>query len=95
MWTLNPRGHDFFSKMGIWAPLLLAFVSLACASAAYGLFTGRRWGLFLSAALLALNLIGDLINAGLGIERRALIGVPIVALLLWYLFSSRVRAFFQ
>jgi hypothetical protein len=37
---------------------------------------------------------GDILNAALGIEPRAVVGVPVVALILWYLFSRRVRGFF-
>ncbi len=95
VWQLNPRGHDGFVKIGALAPPLLLPVSLACAAAAFGLFRGRRWGLRLAVALLLVNLAGDLINASLGNDRRTLVGVPIVALLLWYLASRRVRDFFS
>ena len=44
--------------------------------------------------LLVVNLIGDLVNAALGIEPRAAIGVPIAALFLWYLSSRKVKAYF-
>jgi hypothetical protein len=43
---------------------------------------------------LIVNVTGDVVNAALGIEPRALVGVPIVALILWYLFSRRVRGYF-
>jgi hypothetical protein len=95
MWRLNPRAHEAFSHMGIWAPLLLGSVCLACAASAYGFFTGRRWGYRLGVTLLLVNLAGDLVNGALGIEPRAVIGVPIVALLLWYLSSRRVKTFFS
>ena len=95
MWRLNPRAHEAFSHMGLPAPLLLGAVCLACAAAAFGFFTGRRWGYWLGVALLLLNLTGDLINTVLGIEPRAVVGVPIVALILWYLSRQRVRAFFK
>jgi len=95
MWRLNPRARAGFSDMGNWAPLLLGAVCLACAASAYGFFHGKRWGYRLGIALLLVNLTGDLINAALGIEPRAVIGIPIVALLLWNLSSSRVRSFFQ
>lgn len=94
MWRLNPRARESFSRMGAWAPLLLAVVCIACAACAYGFFTGRRWGYWLGAGGLLVNAAGDVVNAALGIEPRALIGVPIVALILWYLSSSRVRGFF-
>ena len=94
MWRLNRRAHEAFVGMGIWAPLLMGTVSLACAASAYGFFHGRRWGYRLGVALLFVNLTGDLLNAALGIEPRAVYGLPVVALLLWYLSSSRVRSFF-
>lgn len=95
IWRLNPRAHDAFSRMGIWAPLLLGIVCLACAASAYGFFRGRRWGFRLGVTLLVVNLVGDLINAALGIEPRAVVGVPIVGLILWYLSSRKVKDFFS
>jgi hypothetical protein len=94
MWRLNPRARDSFSRMGTWAPLLLGVVCLACAACAYGFFTGRRWGYRLGVGGLLVNLAGDVVNAALGIEPRAVIGVPVVALILWYLASQQVRGFF-
>jgi hypothetical protein len=41
------------------------------------------------------NCAGDIINAALGIEPRAVVGVPLVALILWYLASRQVKSFFQ
>jgi hypothetical protein len=94
MWRINPRGHAGFIRMGLWAFLLLVPVCLACAVAAIGLFRGRRWGYRLAIALLLINLAGDVVNFALGTEPRAAIGIPVVALLLWYLRSSRVTGFF-
>jgi hypothetical protein len=94
MWRLNPRAHEAFLQMGFWAALLLGTVSAACGLAACGLFRGRRWGYRLAVALLLVNLGGDLVNAGLGTEPRALAGAPIVALLLVYLGSRKFRHHF-
>jgi len=94
MWRLNPRARESFSRMGSWAPLLLGVVSLACVACAYGFFAGRRWGYRLGLVGLFINLAGDVVNSVLGTEPRAVVGVPIVALILWYLFSRRVRDFF-
>ena len=80
--------------MGAWAPLLLGVVSLACAASAYGFVAGKRWGYQLGVGGLLVNLAGDVINAALGIEPRAWVGVPVVALILWYLVSHQVRDFF-
>ncbi len=95
MWRLNPRAHEGFSRMDLWAPLLMGTVCLACAASAFGFFAGKRWGYRLGVALLLFNLAGDLVNVALGIEPRAAVGLPIVALLLWYLSSLKVRAFFS
>lgn len=95
MWRLNPRARESFAHMGGWAPLLMVAVCLTCAASAYGFFAGRRWGYRLGIALLLVNLASDLVNAALGIEPRAVVGVPIVAAILAYLSSRKVRAFFS
>ena len=61
---------------------------------ALGFLYGKRWGYLLGISLLVVNGGGDIINVALGIEPRAVVGVPIVALLLWYLSSAKVKAFF-
>ena len=94
IWRLNPRGHAGLEALGHWAPVLLGGACLACACAAYGFANARPWGYRLGVALLLANLAGDLINVVFGIEPRAIVGVPIVALLLWYLSSKTVRSYF-
>lgn len=95
MWQLNPRARTAFSSMGIWAPVLLITVSVACAVAAFGLWQGRRWGYRVATGLLIVNLVGDVANVALGTEPRAIVGVPIVAALLFYLSRPGVRVFFS
>jgi len=94
MWRLNPRAHEGFAAMGVWAIVLMCVVSVACASAAVGLWRGARWGYRLAIILLTINLLGDIVNVALGTEPRAVVGVPIVLALLAFLMSRRVRRFF-
>jgi hypothetical protein len=94
MWRLNPRARTAFSFMGVWAPVLLIVVSSACGTAAWGLWQGRRWGHRLAVGIFAFNLLGDTANVVLGTEPRAIVGIPITALLLFYLFRPRVRRYF-
>jgi hypothetical protein len=94
MWKLNPHARQSFAGIGGWAPPVLGVVCLACAASAYGFVAGRRWGYWLGVVGLLVNLTGDIVNAALGVEPRAIIGVPIVALILWYLVSRRVRGYF-
>lgn len=95
MWQVKPSAKDAFSQMGLWAPILLGAVCLACAGAAYGFFAGTAWGYLLGVGVLLLNLLGDIANALIGTEPRAWVGVLIVALILWYLSTHRVKAFFR
>jgi uncharacterized membrane protein (DUF2068 family) len=62
--------------------------------AAAGLWRGARWGRTIALVMLAINFIADLTNVILGIDRRAAIGLPIVAALIFYLRTSTVRRFF-
>ena len=85
MWRINPRARMELGSIGGWAIVLLLAVSMSCFIAAVGLWRGNVWGHRVAVALIAINLIGDLANTLLGTEPRAIVGVPIAALLLWYL----------
>ncbi len=94
MWRLNPRARAGFADMGVWAIVLMCAVCVACASAAVGLWRGKRWGYWLAVALLAINLLGDIVNVLLGTEPRAVFGIPIVVAIFAFLMSGQVRRFF-
>jgi len=89
IWKLNPQAREGFALMGGWSIVLMSLVCVACLVAAIGLWWGSRWGYWLAVALLITNLIGDVINVVVGTERRAIIGIPIVLLLLIYLFKAK------
>ena len=95
IWKLNPRAHQGFATMGRWAIVLMCVVCLACALTAVGLWCGARWGYWLAVVMLAVNLLGDVANVLLLKERKALIGVPIVVVILIFLKSQRVTDFFS
>ena len=95
MWRLNPRAQINLSSLGIWAVLLLITVSLFCASAAVGLWRGARWGHRIAVVLIAVNLVADVANVILGTEPRAIVGVPIAAVILGYLMTRKVRKLFS
>lgn len=94
IWRINPRGHDAFMDMGIWAFPLLGVVWLACAATAYGLLMRKQWGYRLAVMLLVINLTADLMALVSGLEFRAVIGIPIGAALLMYLSTHRARMYF-
>ena len=95
MWRLNPRAREAFMNVGAWAIVLMFAVCLSCALAAAGLWRGARWGYRMALALLVINLLGDIANVVVGTEPGAVVGVPIVIVILTYLTSQRVRRFFR
>jgi hypothetical protein len=94
MWQLNPRARRGFASMGGWSVPLLLTVSASCAAAAVGIRRARPWGYWLSVGILGVQLAGDVVNGLLGVEPRALVGVPIVVALLVYLRREAVRRWF-
>jgi hypothetical protein len=94
MWKLNAPARPAFASMGPWAFVLLGTVSVWSAFTAIALWKRKEWGRRLAMVGLALNAFGDLTNAIVRRDPRTLVGVPIVALLLAYLASRRVRRYF-
>ena len=76
LWSLNPDAHLAFQSIGWFAPLLMLAVGSACGLAAVGLWRDARWSIPLALAILSLNIIGDLFNAFVRDDYRALIGLP-------------------
>jgi hypothetical protein len=95
IWRLNPRARIAFAGLGLWAAGILVAVGIACLAASIGFARRRRWGHRIGVALVAINLVGDSVNAALGVEPRAIIGIPVAAVLLAYLLSPGVRAEFS
>jgi hypothetical protein len=93
-WRIKPQARVDFGSMGHWAPLLMVVVAAALATAAWGMWRGRRWGRVLAIVVLCVNGSGDLFTA-VTRERTAAIGVIVAAALVGYLAVNRsVRAFF-
>lgn len=95
IWKLNPRGRAGLGAIGMWAVLLFYGVGTACAVAAIGLWRRAPWGRWTAMAVLSIDLLGNVFNVISGTELRAIIGIPIVLLMLGYLITGRVRRFFN
>ena len=89
MWRLKPQARDDFQEMGVWAIGLMAAVGAACGLAAFGLARRAEWGRRVALGVLTVNFIGDTLNAVFRHDVRTLIGLPIGALMIWYLSSKR------
>jgi len=58
---------------------------------ALGLWIRARWGHRFAVAVVAVNLVGDTMNAVVRGDLRTLIGLPIGGALIVYLLSAKVR----
>ena len=83
LWRLNPEARLAFQSLGVWSFVLMLTVGTACLFAAIGLWRGATWATPLALVILSANVVGDLINALLRHDYRALIGLPVgVAMIL-------------
>ena len=90
IWQLKPEARVQFLEIGCGASIaVMAVVGVACGSAAIGLARNAEWGRRLAIAVLAVNLIGDSLNALLRHDPKTLIGLPIGGLMIWYLSKAR------
>jgi len=85
LWRLNPDAHLAFQWSGKWSLLLMIIVGTGCAFAATGLWQGTLWGIRLALIILSVNIAGDLFNALVRHDYRALIGLPIGGAMIFYL----------
>jgi hypothetical protein len=88
LWRLNPEARLAFQSLGSWSFVLMLTVGTACLLAALGLWRGTVLGTRLALTILSVNLIGNLANALLRGDYRALIGLPVGAVMIFYLVRS-------
>src|SRR2546423_7748082 len=94
IWQLNPYSHRALTELGAWGILLMAAIAIACALAAIGLWIQAQWGRRLAVGILAINVLGDVMNAVTRGDLRTLIGIPVGGAMIFYLLRARTRAQF-
>ena len=94
MWTLNPRAYKELAPFGkaVGIPFLLLGITLAVAS--IGWFKNRLWGWRLAVAIIATQVLGNLVNLWMAHYFEGGIGVAIAGALLLYLFRADVKNVF-
>jgi hypothetical protein len=88
VWRLNPEARLAFRSLGNWSLLLMLAVGIACLFAAIGLWRGTVWGTRVALTILSINIIGDIVNALFRHDYRALIGLPVGAIIIFFLVRS-------
>jgi hypothetical protein len=90
IWQLKPEARGQFFEIGRGASIaLMTATGVACGLSAIGLAQNAQWGRRLAIAVLALNVIGDSLNALLRHDPKTLIGLPIGGLMIWYLLRAK------
>ena len=90
IWRLKPEAHTQFQQIGSGASIaLMTLVGAACGLAAIGLARNAEWGRRLAIGVLAVNLIGDSLNAWLRHDPKTLIGLPIGGIMIVYLLTKK------
>jgi hypothetical protein len=94
MWTLNPRAYKELAPFGkaVGIPFLLLGLTLAVAS--IGWFKSRLWGWRLAVAIIATQVLGNLVNLWMAHYFEGGIGAAIAGALLLYLFRADVKNVF-
>jgi len=94
-WTLNPTAYRQLSPLGGKVGVLFLILSAALVLSGIGWFRRQLWGWRLAVAIIAIQVLGDIINLFRGDWLRGGTGVVIAGALLIYLLSPRIRAAFS
>jgi hypothetical protein len=95
MWALNPTAHEQLATLGKPAGILFLLLAAMLALAGTGWFKRRLWGWRLAVAVIATQVLGDLVNFFRGDLLRGGVGFSIATALLFYLLRPAVRAVFN
>ncbi len=94
IWVLNAPAHRALVPLGKAIGLAFLLLGATLAVAGAGWYGRRLWGWRLAVAVIASQLLGDLVNALRGDFVRGGAGFLIAGALLAYLLSARVRGTF-
>jgi hypothetical protein len=95
IWRLNPNAYRQLAPMGRLVGASFLFLSIVMAIAATGWFKRHFLGWQLAVAILALQAVGDTVNAMRGQVLEGLFGATIIGALVFYLFRPDVRSVFK
>jgi hypothetical protein len=95
LWALNVPAYARLAPLGrvVGIPFLVLSAALAVAGA--GWFKHRMWGWGLATAIIATQVLGDLVNFCMGEFFRGAVGFAIAGALLFYLLRPQTRAAFR
>jgi len=94
IWALNPTAHQRLAPLGSGVGILFLLLGATLAAAGIGWVQRRVWGWRLAVVIIAIQVLGDVINCIWGEWLRGGIGVIIASALLLFLLRPKLRAAF-
>jgi hypothetical protein len=94
-WKLNPTAYKQLSPLGSKIGILFLLLAVLLVVSGVGWFQRRLWAWRLALAIIATQVLGDIVNLVRGDWLRGGTGVIIAGALLLYLLTPRVRAAFS
>jgi hypothetical protein len=94
LWDLNPIAYKQLAPLGGTVGILFLLLGAALTAAGIGWFRRRLWGWRLAVVIIAIQVLGDVINCVRGDLLRGVTGLIIAGALLLFLLQPRVRAAF-
>jgi hypothetical protein len=94
IWVLNPRAYKDLAPFGKTVGILFLLLGATLAVAGTAWFKRRLWGWRVAVAIIAAQVLGDLVNVFTGDFVRGGLGFIIAGALLLYLLRPQVRCAF-
>jgi hypothetical protein len=94
-WRLNPTAYKQLSPLGSKIGIFFLLLAVLLVVSGVGWFQHRLWGWRLAVAIVATQVIGDIVNLVRRDWLRGGTGAMIAGALLFYLLTPRVRAAFS
>ncbi|MFZ1011483.1 MAG: hypothetical protein WAN65_31895 [Candidatus Sulfotelmatobacter sp.] len=94
VWVLNPTAYRELAVLDDRVAILFLLLGAALATAGAGWFRRRLWGWRLAVAIIAIQVLGDIVNCIRGDWLRGGAGIVLAGALFLFLLRPRVRAGF-
>ena len=94
IWALNPTAYKQLAPLGGVVGILFMVLGVALTTAGIGWLRRRLWGWKLAVVVIAIQVLGDVVNCVRGDLLRGGTGVVIAGALLLFLLRSKVKATF-
>ncbi len=95
VWVLNPTAYQELAVLDDRVAILFLLLGAALATAGAGWFRRRLWGWRLAVAIIAIQVLGDIVNCIRGEWLRGGAGIVFAGALFLFLLRPRVRAEFN